>query len=103
MWIICLAITIRQWSLAILIITIAAAPADPQDHLMDLLEGRGPLLRLHLHDVQLLRGVETEQRRLSFKDLHTQQPSLGVRRLSRTSKERLQQRVEPLQVKRDVT
>ena len=42
MWIICLAITIRQWSLAILIITIAAAPADPQDHLMDLLEGREP-------------------------------------------------------------
>src|SRR5262249_35807897 len=101
----CLTITIRQWSLAILAIgiKIAAAPADPQDHLMDLLEARGPLLRLHLHDVQLLRRIETEQRRLSFKDLHTQQSRLGVHLLSRASEERLQQRIEPLQVERDVT
>src|SRR5215471_3615512 len=103
----CLAITIRQWSLAtlaiIIIIEIAAAPTDPQDHFMDLLEGRGALLRLHLHDVQLLRRIETEQRRLSFKDLHTQQSGLSVHLLDRASEEGLEQCIEPLQVKRNVT
>src|SRR5215831_11494177 len=84
--------------------TIALATLAPnaEDHLVELVKRRGLLLRLHLHDIQLLWGIEAEHRCLSLKDLHTQQSSLGVHILDRAGKERLQQRIEPLQVKRDV-
>src|SRR5215471_6795854 len=94
-----LAVTIRRWLLATLAIIVikVAAPADPHDHLVDLLEGRGPLLRLHLHNVQLLWRIKTEQRRLSLEDLHAEESSLGVHLLDRAGKEGLEQCIEPLQ------
>src|SRR6516165_4606446 len=63
----------------------------------------GVFLRLHLNDVELLRAIKAEQQRAPLEDPHYQQPSLGVRVLDRSGEERLQQRVQPRQIKRGVT
>ena len=60
------------------------------------------LLRLHLHDVELLRAVQAEQRCSPLEDLHHQQPGLRIRILDRTLVERLQQSIEAVHIKRDV-
>ena len=79
------------------------AVLQPHDDLESPIEALRSLLRLHRNDIELHRLVEAKECCLSLQNLHDQQPGLGVRLLGRANQEDLQQLIEALQIKRDVT
>ena len=77
------------------------AAGNPHNRVLDLVVLRRFLLRLHLDDIELLRGIGAQDGGLAFQDFHDQQAGLAVYLLDRTLEEHLQQLVETIQIERD--